>query len=131
MLSFNQFTLILNSIPNLEHLSCTLITEINKEKLVNSDYVNIDKWRNFCIEFHQLIHLDCSITCPLKSSTCSQIDFVRIIANISRSSNRSINIQLYHNKETNNIDRHDVSKINLPLIVCYISCVREFVKNNL
>jgi len=125
ILSFNEFTSILNSIPNLEHLTCTLITETNKEKLINSDYVNIEKWKNFCMEFHDLINLDCSITCPLKSSTCSQTDFIRIIANISRSSDRSVNIQLYHNKETNNIDRHDVSKID-PLLIVY--CASGFVK---
>lgn len=122
MLSFNEFTVILSSIPNLEYFSCTLVTEINKEKLNNSDYVNIEKWKNLCMEFHNLIHLDCSITCPSKSSTCSHTDFVKIIANISRASDRTINIQLYHNNETNNIDKNDVSISILSYIRLFSFC---------
>jgi len=85
------------------------MTETNREKLLDSDYINIEKWKNFSHEFPDLIHLNCLIKCPLKSSTCLESDFVRIIAKISRTSNRSIDIQLYHHNQTNNIIKNDVS----------------------
>jgi len=110
-LSFDQFTTILNSIPNLQHFSCTLMTNTDKEKLIDSEYIDIELWRNLCVEFRDLIHLDCSIKCPLKSSTCFETDFVRIIANISRAPERSINIQLYHNNENINTTKNDVSTL--------------------
>jgi hypothetical protein len=110
-LSFNQFISILNSIPNVQHLSCTLKSEANQEKFTNSDYVNKEKWRSLFVEFHDLINLDCLIKCPLKLSNCSEIDFVRIIANISRASDRSINIHLDYNNETTNNIKSDVSSI--------------------
>jgi hypothetical protein len=109
VLSFNQFTSIFCSIPNLQHFSCTLKSEMSQDKLVNSDYVNVEKWRHLCGEFRDLIDLDCSIKCPLRSTNCLETDFVRIMANISRTSDRLINIHLYHNNETNNNIKSDVS----------------------
>jgi hypothetical protein len=105
-LSFNEFTSIIKRMRNLQNFSCTLMTETNREKLLDSDYINPEKWKDFSHEFHDLIHLNCLIKCPLKSSTCLESDFVRIIAKISRTSDRSIDIQLY---QTNNIIKNEVS----------------------
>ncbi|CAF0923834.1 unnamed protein product [Rotaria sordida] len=102
LLSFNQFISILNIIPNLQNFSCTLKSETNQKEFDNSDYINIEKWRNLCIKFHNLINLDCSIKCILNSSNGSETDFVQIIANISRTSDRSINIHIYYNNENIN-----------------------------
>ncbi|CAF3115710.1 unnamed protein product [Rotaria sp. Silwood2] len=119
ILSFNQFTSILHNIPNIRHLSCTLKSETNQKEVANSDYINIDKWRNLCVELHDLIDLDCSIKCILNSSSGSETDFVRIIANISRTSIRSINIQLYNNNENTNHMKHDVSDLQLKSLVLF------------
>jgi len=108
-LSFSQFISILNSIPNIKHLLCTLKSEVNQEKLTNSDYINIEKWRSLFVEFHDLIDLDCSIKSPLKPSSCSETDFVRIRANVSRASDRSVNIHLCYSNETTNHIKSDVS----------------------
>ncbi|CAF1215904.1 unnamed protein product [Rotaria sordida] len=102
LLSFNQFISILHIIPNLQNFSCTLKSETNQKEFDNSDYINIEKWRNLCIKFHNLINLDCSIKCILNSSNGSETDFVQIIANISRTSDRSINIHIYYNNENIN-----------------------------
>lgn len=112
-LSFNQFISILNSIPNIQHLSCTLKSETCQEKLTSLDYINVEKWRSLYAEFHDLINLDCSIKCPLKSSSCSEIDFVRIIANVTRASDRSIDINLFYNNETTNHIKSDVSTFRI------------------
>ncbi len=116
IVSFNQFTTILNSIPNLQHLICTLKSETNQEKFTNSDYINLEKWRNLCNEFKDFSSLDCSIKCPLRSTNCFETDFVRIIANVSRASDRSINIHLYHNNESNHNIKSDVS--TFPSLIC-------------
>jgi hypothetical protein len=85
------------------------MTETNKEKLLDSDYIDLEKWRNLCLQFSDLIHLDCLIKCPLKSSTSIETDFVRIIANTSCASERSIDIQLDHT----NMIKNDVSAFSI------------------
>ncbi|CAF0868358.1 unnamed protein product [Rotaria sp. Silwood1] len=107
LLSFNQFISILHNIPNIQNFSCTLKFETNQKELANSDYINIEKWRNLCIEFYNLINLDCSIKSIINSSNGTETDFVRIIANISRTSDRSINIHLYYNNENPNHMKND------------------------
>ncbi|CAF1211884.1 unnamed protein product [Adineta steineri] len=104
VLSFNQFLSILNSLPNLQHLSCTLKSEVTQDKLANSDYIKKERWRNLFAEFHYLIDLTCLIKCSLKSSNYSEIDFVRITANASHASDLPVDIQLYYNNDiTSNI----------------------------
>ncbi|CAF3415341.1 unnamed protein product [Rotaria socialis] len=107
ILSFNQFKSILNMVPNLQNFSCTLKSATNQKELVNSDYINKDKWQNLCAEFHDLSNLDCSIKCSLSSTNTSETNFVRIIATMSRTSDRSINIRLYYHNENNNTMKHD------------------------
>ena len=81
------------------------MTEINRDKLLESDYLNLEKWTNFSHLFHNLINLNCFIKCPLKSPACLESDFVGIIAKISRTIDRTIDIQLY---QTNNIIKNEV-----------------------
>ncbi|CAF3778168.1 unnamed protein product [Rotaria magnacalcarata] len=109
VLSFNQFTSILSMMPNLQNFSCTLQSAKNQEELVNSDYINKDKWQNLCAEFHDLSNLDCSIKCSLNSTNTSETNFVQIIATISRTFDRSISIRLYYHNENNNTMKHVVS----------------------
>ncbi|CAF1209772.1 unnamed protein product [Rotaria magnacalcarata] len=114
VLSFNQFTSILSMMPNLQNFSCTLQSAKNQEELVNSDYINKDKWQNLCAEFHDLSNLDCSIKCSLNSTNTSETNFVQIIATISRTFDRSISIRLYYHNENNNTMKH-VSTVELDI----------------
>jgi hypothetical protein len=97
--------------PNLQHVSCVMRSESGQEKLTNSDYTNADKWRRLLTELQDLTDLNCIIKCPLKTSNYSECDFVRITANATRASERSINVHLsYNNDMTNNI-KSDVSML--------------------
>lgn len=87
------------------------MSEIIKDKLLESDFIQQSKWTQFVREFSNLIHLDCSIICPFKSSTCFETDFIRILANISRHSDRTVDIQIYQNNDLTNTIKNDVKTI--------------------
>lgn len=117
IVTFDEFLSIFSCLPNLENFVCTFMSEIIKDKLLNSDFIQISKWTQFVKELSHLIHLDCSIICPFKSSTCFETDFIRILANISRHSDRSIDIHIYENNDLINTTKNDVNTFFLIIFI--------------
>jgi len=108
IVTFDEFLSIFTCLPNLQHFICTFMSEIIKDKLLELDFIQISKWTQFAKEFANLIHLDCSIICPFKSSTCFETDFIRILGNISRHADRTVDIQIYQNNDLTNTIKNDV-----------------------
>ena len=99
--------------PNLRQITCTFISDTKEEIIINSDYIDKDKWYNLCVEFHDLIKLNCVIQYSVYSSMCSEIDFVRAITNTSRTYDRLIDIHFHYNNENMTSITKDVSMLQL------------------
>ena len=89
--SFEEFQSIISRMNNIKQFSWMLITEIHRENLLQTDFVNLEKWKDFISTFLHLYQFDCSIKCPSKSSSEFPYDFIRIFG---QKSNRLMNIQM-------------------------------------
>lgn len=124
VLSFNQFTSILNIVPNLQNFSSILRFQTTEKELLKCDYVDVKNWKNFAVQLHELVTLNCSIKCYLNSSYNSEIYVGQIIANLSDRNNRLIPIYFDSNNKSLNNTKHYVG------IYKNILYLRQIIKTN-
>lgn len=124
-LPFQQFALIVQSMPHVRHVSCVLRSESGQEKLINTDYTNADKWRGLLANLGNVLDFTCTIKCPLKASNYAECNFVRISANVSRASEKCINVHLRYNNDIDHHTKSDVSARRLAaqrIAPCAVRC---------
>lgn len=92
--SFDQLTSIINRMPNVKHLSWILMSDMQKENLLQMDLVNLNQWKGFLSKMTSLLDFDFLVKCPSKSLSDFPHDFIRILAKISSTSDRTIQIEM-------------------------------------
>lgn len=105
--SFEQFSSLFKFVPNLRFSSWILKCENSREEILRSTFVSIDHWRQLYSQLDQLYHFDCLVKCPLKSSNTFEIDLFKVIANVCRTNESFVDIQLFHQDQ---IEKTEVNR---------------------